>query len=66
MATTPKAAARPISLKVGYIDFEVRYLEDDQWKADPSLGDGDGGQCDGARAVVSVRLAEDQHDIHVK
>jgi hypothetical protein len=65
MATT-KTPKRPTSIKVGYIDFEVRYLEDDQWKADPSLGEGDGGQCDGAKAVISVRLAEGQHDIHVK
>lgn len=57
---------RPTSLKVGWMDFEVRYLDDDQWHADPNLGDGDGGQCDGARAVISVRLAEGQHDIHVK
>lgn len=59
---TPK---RPASLKVGYIDFEVRYLEDEQWEA-AGLPDSDGGQCNGAGAVISVRLAHEQADIHVK
>jgi len=48
------------------MDFEVRYLDDEEWRADPALSEGDGGQCDGAAAVISVRLAEGQHDIHVK
>lgn len=57
---------RPTSLKIGWMDFEVRYLDDEEWTAEPSLSEGDGGQCDGAIAVISIRLAEHQHDIHVK
>lgn len=58
------APKRPTSLKVGYIDFEIRWLDDDEWKADGNLSDGDGGQCDGARGVISVRLAHEQHPVH--
>lgn len=62
---TKKQVLRPTSLKVGYMDFEIRYLEDEEWKK-AGLPEGDGGECNGASAVISVRLAENQHDIHVR
>lgn len=61
--TEPK---RPTELRVGYLPFTVTYLNDEEWAKRTDLSDGDGGQCNGAKAEIVVRLAEDQHDIHVK
>ena len=61
--TSPK---RPTAIQVGYIPFTVEYLEDKEWTERSDLDAGDGGQCNGAKALISVRLAEEQHEIHVK
>jgi hypothetical protein len=50
---------------MGYMDVTVRWLDDKAWK-EAGLADNEGGQFDGAGATISVRLAEGQHDIHLR
>lgn len=60
--TTPK---RPTSLRVGYIDFTVEYLEEADWEAQ-GFPDSDGGQTNGSQARIVIRQPEKQHEIHTK
>lgn len=64
--TAAKTPTRPTKIKVGYITFDVIYLDDEAWAANPELSDGDAGQTNGSRAEIHVRLATGQHEIHMK
>lgn len=55
---------RPTIIQVGYIPFDVTYLDDEAWDK-KGLDLGDGGQCNGAKGTIDIRDT-DQHPIHVK
>lgn len=65
MATRTAAPARPTSLRVGYIDFTVEWLTDEEWEAQ-GFPDSDGGQTNGSQARIVVRTPEKQHEVHAK
>jgi hypothetical protein len=54
---------RPTNVKVGYIDFMIHYLSDEEWK-ERDLDEKDGGQMHGAGAEIFVRDAKGQHELH--
>lgn len=58
-------APRPTNLKIGYADFSVEYVDEGDW-AKRGFSDDDGGQLDGARALISVRCSEEIDEIHIR
>lgn len=59
------AVPRPTTLKIGYVDFDVEYVAEEDW-IKRGFDDADGGQIDGAKAVISVRCPDEVVEIHIR
>jgi len=63
--TAEKALSRPQRVKVGYIPFEVEYLDDEQWRK-RGLEEGDGGNLFGYKGSILVRTFDELHENNVR
>ncbi len=54
--TARKPTPRPTSLKVGHLDFDILWLDEEEWKAHPDVEEDKAGHMAGWQSLIIVRV----------